>query len=296
VNGRVAKVIAQPGERVKKGAPLVTLTSPDAGNALSDLVKAQAEMEAARHEFERQKELFAAHAGPRKDFEAAEEALHKAQAELERSKQKAHLLSGSIDKVTQEFTLRAPIDGEVIARNVNLGMDVQGQYSGGTAPELFTIGELDRVWVLADVHEVDLPRVQVGADVEISLVAYPNDVFRGKVSWISGVLDPSTRTARIRCELPNPDRKLKPEMFATIRVMAPTVTRLAIPRSALLRLGDRNFVFVAKGEGPNGMLRFVRRPVTIEGDDGADLVPITRGLQEGDQVVTQGSILLSEMV
>src|SRR5262249_15380098 len=152
------------------------------------------------------------HAGSQRDFETAQDNHRKAKAEMERARHKAALFRRAAgDDVTQGFTLRAPIEGEVIARNVNPGVEVQGQYSGGTAVELFTVGELDSVWVLADVFEMDLARVRRGAPVTIKVVAYPDRAFQGQVDYITGALDPTTRTARIRCSIANPDRALKPE-------------------------------------------------------------------------------------
>ncbi len=163
VTGRIKRIVADPGQRVKKGAALAIIESPDVGNAFADYGKAQADLVASEHDFRRQKELFDAHAGSQRDFESAEDSYGKARAEMDRAKQKARLFrNSSTDAVSQEFTLRAPIEGEVIARNVNPGAEVQGQYSGGTAVELFTVGELDAVWVFADVFEMDLARVKRG--------------------------------------------------------------------------------------------------------------------------------------
>src|SRR5207302_869281 len=119
-----------------------------------------------------------------------------------------------LDGVTQRFSLRSPIDGEVVARAANPGTDVQGQLSGGAAPELFTIGSLDSVWAFADVYEADLARVTLGASVRVKVIAYPDRSFPGRIEWISSTLDPVTRTARLRCTLGNPDRALLPEMYA----------------------------------------------------------------------------------
>ena len=148
-------------------------------------------MVAAEHDYHRQKELYEAKAGAQKDFETAEDNYHRAQAELARSEQKARLLrSGTVDAITQEYTLRALIDGEVISRTVNPGAEVQGQYSGGSAVELYTLGELDQVWVMADLFEVDLSRVQKGATADISVVAYPGTSSR---AWSTGSRRRSTR-------------------------------------------------------------------------------------------------------
>src|SRR5262249_36259474 len=132
VTGRVTRVLANPGQRVKKGTPLCAIASPDVGTAFSDVAKANADLQAAEHEYRRQQELLEATAAAPKALENAEDNYRKAKAEYDRARQKAQLLrSGSVDTVTQEYTLRAPIDGEVIARNVNPGIEVQGQYSGG---------------------------------------------------------------------------------------------------------------------------------------------------------------------
>ena len=298
VTGRVSRILADPGARVKKGAPLVAIQSPDVGNAFADLGKAEAELTAAQHDFQRQKELYEAHASSQKDFEAAQDGYSKAKAEIERARQKARLFrGGGADAVTQEFVLRAPIEGEVIARNVNPGAEVQGQYSGGTAAELYTIGELDRVWVIADVFEMDLARLKKGATVTIRVVAYPDEVFTGVVDWISDLLDPTSRTARVRCEVENPKRQLKPEMYATVTIArARACEALAVPINAILRLSDQTIVFVEQGRTPDGRLRFVRRLVSAGDDEGTSMVPIAHGLQAGERVVTSGAILLSGML
>lgn len=293
VAGRVTRVIAQPGERVARDAPLALIQSPDVGQAFSDLAKAQADLTAAEHEHQRQQELYQAHAGSHRDLEASEDAWRKARAELERARGKTRLLRASRgDVVTQAYTLRAPIAGEVIARSVNPGMEVQGQYSVGQAVELFTVGELDPVRVIADVFEIDVPRVALGARAAVHVFAYPDRAFSGTVDWVSGALDPVARTARVRCTIPNPDRALKPEMFATVEIAAPGAPALALPRTAVLRLGDQTVVFVQMGRAPDGRLRFERRVVAVDESLGGDWVPVLRGVSEKEPVVTSGGILL----
>jgi membrane fusion protein, heavy metal efflux system len=297
VTGRVVRIEAQPGQRVKKGAPLAVIESPDVGNAFSDLAKAHAEMEAAERDYKRQKELFDAHAASQKDYESSLDNYQKAKAELSRAQKKAQLLrGGGADSVTQEYTLRASIDGEVVTRNLSPGMEVVGQYSQGNAVELFTVGELDHVWVVADVYEMDLGRVKKGARVTVRVVSYPSRIFEGTVDYVSGQLDPTTRTAKMRCTIQNPDRELKPEMYATVSVSVAERKALAIPRSAMLRLGDQTVVFVQTGTAPNGLIRFERRPVAVDEDEGGDYLPVTHGLERGEKIVTSGAILLAGMI
>jgi len=297
VTGRVIRLMADLGQRVTKGDPLAVIASPDLGSAFSDLLKAQADLVQAQKEYERQGELYEAHAGSQRDFEAAQSAYLKAKAELERAEQKTRLLhQGPSTQLTQDYVLSSPINGEVIARNLNPGFEVQGQYSGGSAPELYTIGELDEVWVLADVYEMDLPRIQLGAPVSVRVVSFPDRSFTGKVDWISGAIDPATRTAKVRIVIDNQDRALRPEMYASVVITVPGHKALAVPRSAVLRQGDQTVVLVHTGAAPDGSFKLERRPVQVddEGSDGA--LEILHGLQEGDEVVTSGAILILGML
>jgi membrane fusion protein, heavy metal efflux system len=297
VTGRVTRILAEPGTRVNKGAALAVIESPDVGNAFADLGKADADLVAAGHDLARQKDLYEAHAGAQKDLEAAQDNFGKARAEMERARKKARLFrDGTADAVSQEYTLRAPIEGLVVARNVNPGAEVQGQYAGGTAVELFTVGELDEVWVVADAFEMDLGKLRTGAPVSIHVVAYPDRAFTGHVDWISDTLDPVARTARVRCAVENPGRLLKPEMYATVSIGVAGEPAPAIARSAVLRLADQTVVFVYAGGLPAGGARFARRVVAVNDDDGGDFLPVLRGLSPGDRVVTAGAILLSGML
>jgi cobalt-zinc-cadmium efflux system membrane fusion protein len=297
VTGRVARIEANLGERLHRGQPLAVITSPDIGQASSDLGKADADLIAAEHDFARKKGLYEAHAASQADYETSEDNYRKAKAEKERAYQKAFLLrTGSVDAVSQGYTLTSPIDGELIARAVNPGIEVQGQYGGGTAVELFTVGELDKVWVLADVYEMDIARVKVGAKVSVSVVAYPGKAFMGRVDWVSGALDPTSRTAKVRCTFDNPDRLLKPEMYATVTVSVEETKALALPKGAVLRLGDQTVVFVETGTTPDGKLKFERVPVQVDEGEGSQWLPVQHGLDKGAKVVTQGAILLAGMI
>lgn len=295
VNGRVTQVLAGLGQRVKKGTPLAEIVSPEVGSAFSDLLKAQSELTAADHELRRQKELYEAHAGPQRDYEVAQDNYAKAKAECERARQQTRMFaktSGSA--VSHDFILRAPIDGEVVSRSVNPGMEVQGQYSGGSA-ELFTIGEIDVVDVYAELHEQNVGKVAVGQKVALSVVAYPGRSFEGTVDFVAPALDPSTRTAKLRCRVENPERLLKPEMFATVAVPHAGPPQLAVPRSAVVQLGGKTMVFVDKGAAGDGRARFERRPVTLDDEVSGDFFPVLGGVAAGEHVVVDGALLLSQV-
>lgn len=297
VSGRVVKINAQLGDRVKKGDTLSVIESPDIGSAVSDVHKAEADLIAATHELKRKQDLYGEQAASQADVEQAEDSQRNAKAELERARQKQFLLHvGNVDVVTQTYALPSPIDGEVLLRNINPGIEVQGQYSSGsTASELFTIGELDRVWILGDIYEVDLGRVHVGATAQVSVVAYPGKVFKGSVDWISGSLDPNTRTAKVRCTFDNPDRLLRPMMYSTVQISVDQRKALAIPSSALQHLGEYKVVFIQKGES-EGKVRFERVPVDVDERDTTSWLEVRHGLEAGQKIVAKGGdVLLTKL-
>jgi cobalt-zinc-cadmium efflux system membrane fusion protein len=298
VTGRIERIEARPGQRLKKGDTLLVIDSPDVGSAFSDVEKAQADFISAEKDFRRQTELFDLHAGAQRDVESAQGNFTKARSELQRAKRKAQLLRarGGAGAGLQSYTLRSPITGEVIARNVNPGAEVQGQYTGGTVVELFTIGELDTVWLMADVFEMDLGRVKRGTECLVKVVAYPERVFKGQADWIAETLDPATRTAKVRCTLDNADRALKPEMYATVSLAVDQQRAPALPPSAILHLGDQTMAFVDLGKAADGRHRFGRRPVSVNEELGGMYLPILRGIAEGERVVTKGALLLSGML
>jgi cobalt-zinc-cadmium efflux system membrane fusion protein len=290
VTGRITRVLVQPGQRVKKGSPLLAIASPDVGQAFSDLVKAQADVAASEADYHRQARLSAEGATTRRDAELAEDNFRTAKAEYQRAEKRATLLrSGGFDAVTQEYTLKSFIEGEVIARMANPGVEVQGQYSGGTAAELFTIGDIKEVWVYADVADLDIGHIELGADAEIRAVAYPGRVFRGKVDLVSSVVDPSLRTARVRIAVSNESEELKPEMLAQVSIVLAPRHLLTVPKDAVVKINETTFAFVADGMRPDGRQIFRRRPVRTADAQGG-LVPILEGLDAGDRVVAEGSI------
>ena len=295
VAGKAVKVVAQLGTFVKKGDPLVIIESPEIGVATSDVGKAKADLIAAEHDFRRQKELLESHAASQKDFEAAADNYRKAKAEMERAEQKARLFRQG-DVTGQTYTLRSDLDGEVFMKAVSPGMEIAGQYGGGTPLELFTVGQADPVWVLADVFELDVRRVKMGSKVIVNVVSWPDRAFEGKLDWISTALDPSTHATKVRCTFANADGALKPEMFATVKISVDVKKAIAIPRTAVLRFSDQTVVFLGRGVGKDGRQRFERVPIAVDEGEGSEWLTVDHGLEKGDVLVTAGSILLSSML
>jgi len=294
VTGRVVRIFAELGAHVKKGDPLAVIESPDIGIAVSDVHKAEADLIAAEHDLRRKRDLFQARAASQADVETAEDAYGTAKAEMQRARQKQSLLHvGNVDAVTQTYTLPSPVDGEVLMRNINPGMEVQGQYTGGGTPELFTVGELGTVWVFGDIYEVDLARVHVGAHAQVTVLSHPDKTYDGKVDWVSGMLDPSTRTAKVRCTFDNPSHDLRPQMYATVRVSVDERRALAVPREAILRLGDYALVFVEVGVS-SGRIAFERLPVDVDDRASNKWLEVKHGLEPGQKVVVAGAAALSQ--
>jgi membrane fusion protein, copper/silver efflux system len=162
---------------------------------------------------------------------------------------------------------------------------VQGsRIAAGDTP--FEITDLSQVWVLADAHESDLPRVQVGTPVSLTLDALPNRIFTGKVSFIEPVLDPKTRTAKVRLAFPNPRGELRLEMFGEVVFHTRPHDSLRVPADSIIDSGDRKVVFVATGEG-----RFEPREVKT-GEMGGDMVEVLSGVRAGEHVVVRASFLV----
>ena len=296
VSGKAVKVLAQLGNHVKKGDPLVVIESPDIGVATSDVGKARADLIAAEHDFRRQKELLETHATSQKEFEVAADAYRKAKAEMERAEQKARLFRQG-DVTGQSYTLRSDLEGEVYAKGVSPGMEISGQYTGGTPVELFTVGQADTVWILADVFELDVRRVKVGSKAVVNVVSWAERTFEGKVDWISGALDKDTHATKVRCAFDNADRALKPEMFATVKISVDVKKAIAIPRSSVLRFGDQTVVFLDRGVNKaDNRQRFERMPVTVDEGEGSVWLTVDHGLEKGETIVTSGAILLSAML
>jgi cobalt-zinc-cadmium efflux system membrane fusion protein len=293
ITGKIVEIKAELGSKVKKGDTLAVLDSPDLGVAQADLEKARADLVAAEHDIARQRELVALRAATAREVEQAEDAFARSRAEYNRSAKKLSLLRPSSGKGGESYVLRAPIDGAVMARSVSPGLEVQGQYNGGPASELFTIGDLSTVWVMADIFEVDVPRIKNGSRVKVTTSARPDLALEGVVDWLSTSLDPQSRTLKARCVIENLEGILRPEMFAQVEIDSEASKALAVPRDAIIHIGDQTFVFIRNGSRPRGGASYERRPVVADEKVRGDVVPIKRGLTDGETVVSRGAILLT---
>jgi len=292
VQGRVVEVRAKLGDHVKAGDVLLVVDSPDITAAYSDFVKESSELEYATRAYGLAKDLYETRALPQKDLKQAENELVKARAEFRRAKERLLSLKVSAaelekplaeQKISSRFELKSPLEGTVVERTVTPGSSVGGDPS----QVLFTVADLGKLQVVADVYERDLALVKVGQVARVTVEAYPDIGFPAAVAAIGDVVDPNTRTIKVRAWVNNEARKLKPEMFARLHIEIGDATSfLTIPKEAVLEIDGKEFVYVEEAQG-----RFVKRQVKV-GTASGDQVRILEGLQPGERIVTKGAVLI----
>lgn len=284
VSGRVVALDAQAGDRVAAGQPLAHIASSDVGQAQSDLARATAALAVSTAALQRARDLYEHQVVALKDLQQAESDEAQTHAERDRALARVQLLGATPTGVDQQFILRAPLGGEVVDRQANPGAEVRPD----NAQPLFTITSLDTLWLAVNVFQRDLVAVHVGQRVVFTTDAVPGRRFVAMVRYVSGTLDPDTRTALVRAVVPNPDARLRPLVYGEARLYAPTNEAvLVVPIEALVTRGSDTIVFVQLTPG-----RFVRRTVTIGADDG-EMAEVRSGVTSGELVVTHGALLLA---
>lgn len=281
--GRVTGRIAPLGSHVNTGSTLAELDSPDLGQAQSDYAGAIADLNLAERAFQRMQELFANGIAPKKDLEQAQDNLMRTRSEAERAKLKLLNLGVRSEGTNNRYALHAPIAGIITERNINPGMEIRPDLD---AP-LFVISDLSTLWVQMDVFEKDIGLIHLGAKVLIHVPAYPQENFTATVSYISQVVEDSSRTVKVRCFLPNPDRRLLPAMYAAIDVQSdPNDKAVVVPLTALFTEDESDWLFVAIGDS-----HYQKRPVKA-GLRLKDRAVILEGLKPGERLVVDGALLL----
>jgi membrane fusion protein, heavy metal efflux system len=299
VAGRVTAVLVKTGDAVMKDQPLLMIQSPDADAAMSAYLSAKAaEMQSdaaltkAKADLDRERDLFDHDAVAKKDVQSAESALAQAEAAVEQaraaheqSRRRLTVLGLSPTGFEQQVVVRAPLSGKVLELSV-----VPGEFRNDTTAPLMTIADLSTVWVTSQVPESYIRFVQVGERVEIGLVAYPGEVFEGRVARVADTVDPQTRTVKVQAELDNRSGRLRPEMFGSIHHIEGTTRTPVVPAGAVIRNGDQTTLFVETAPG-----RFESRNVTL-GQPAGDVVRVVKGVAPGDSVVVDGAMLLQGML
>jgi cobalt-zinc-cadmium efflux system membrane fusion protein len=292
VQGRVIEVRAHLGDKVKTGDIVLIVDSPDIAQAYSEYVKEDSDLQYAIRAHELAKDLYENKAMPLKDLKQAENELVKARAEFRRAKER--LLSLRVppeelnkpfdkQKITARFELKSPLTGVVVERSVTPGQSVGGE----SGQVLFTVADLDMLQVLADVYERDLALVREGQYAKVSVEAYPDIAFPATVAAVGDIVDPTTRTIKLRAWVNNPEHKLKPEMFARLHLrVGENAPLLTIPREAVLEADGKQFVYLEEGPDHYAKKEVIVSPIA------PGIVRVVQGLKSGQRIVVKGAVLI----
>lgn len=305
--GRVERVFVGLGDSVTSGQPLLEYDNIELGDVIGEyqaqwagLERDEAQAEVARTALERSSLMLQKEAIARKDYdlrlaedESAKAAVAARRASLRMLEEKLvrfGLQKSDIQELRKNGSraaslahtiLRSPLEGLAVKRDAAQGEVID------PSQELFTIVNMNSMWVQGDLAERDLGKVRIGNRVGVKVAAYPDDVFEGRLTYISDMLDPQTRVVKVRCVVPNPHRKLKLEMFATVMIEAVGRRKaLMVPHSALLGERSTYYVFVERAPG-----QFERRVVQIA-DQHKDFTEVLNGLKENERVASKGAFYL----
>ncbi len=304
--GRVLRAIARLGDAVEQGAPLFELESTDLVQASNDLLsavdnlnKARTTLDLARRNEQRQRDLLAARAAARRDYEQAQadaanaaSDLRVAETTLAAARDRLRVLGRTPEQIARieetrqvnaVVTVTAPIAGTVVQRRVGPGQWL----TAGAGDPVYTIADLSTMWLVAAVREMDAPMVRVGQEVTVTVGALPDHNFRARITSIGAGLDPQTRRLPVRAEVEDPEHLLKPEMFATFRINVGTMAEaVAVPTSAVIYRGAEASVWLALPDN-----RFILRRIQ-PGMRTGDTLEVLSGLAPGDRVVTGGALFV----
>jgi cobalt-zinc-cadmium efflux system membrane fusion protein len=281
-SGRVVALHARVGDTVKAGQVLLTVRSDDILGGTSDYHKAQADELLARVQLQRAKDLYEHGAISKSDLEVAENVEAKAKVDMENRSQHLRLLgSKDPDRPSGLIDITAPVAGVITDQQVTAGAGLQA--FGSTA---FTISDLSHVWIICDAYENDLPNVREGDTAEIRLNAYPDQAFKGTISNIGSILDPSLRTAKVRIDIENPGL-IRLGMFVTARLHGQKQEiHTVVPAAAILHLHDRDFIYVPASRTEFRRVEVMGGPALPGG-----MQELTSGIPAGQVLVADALIL-----
>lgn len=280
VGGNVENVTVELGDYVRKGQVLATIRSGEVADFERQMIQAQAEVLVAEKNLKTAEELFESKLNSQREVTSAKKEVENAQAELNRMKEVFRIYG--LGK-TQNYIVKAPIDGFVLSKNVNPGMQLRSDNN----EQIFTIGQISEVWVMANVNESDIPKVKLGMMADIQTISYGDELFRGSVDKIYNVLDPENKTMKVRIRLNNAGYKLKPEMHATVSLKFDEGGSMtAIPAGAVIFDRSKNWVMVFKSRS-NIETREVNVYKMLN-----DVAYIQQGLKNNERVISKNQLLV----
>jgi membrane fusion protein, heavy metal efflux system len=305
-SGRVTRLIAKPGDHVERGAPLFAIEANEVVQAQNNLITALSALNKARSvqrlaeiTEKRQHDLYDAKAGALKDWQQSQSDLIGAQNDyrsaeigLTAVRNQLHILGKSDEDINNfqatarmnaEALVHAPLAGTVLLRKVGPGQFLN---SGATDP-VFIIGDLSKVWLVANVREVDVPKMGIGQPVEVRVLAYPDRIFKARIAYVAPSVDAATRRLQVRAAVENSDGALKPEMFASFNIVTGNISAaVGVPKQALIYEGSNARVWIANADDTIAS-RQIRVGRTANG-----MVEVTEGLTAGERVVTHGGLFI----
>ena len=285
LTGKVLKLEVGLGDHVNRGQLLAVIDSGDLAQVYADVDKAKDALELARKNLDRAHGVQQAGGAAVKDLQAAQSGYNQAQAEYDRAQTRLNVVGGAagMHGAARAMNIVAPATGYVTALAAS-----PGTYVNDPNTALMTITSLDTVWITANVPESEVGLVAKGQPVDATLSAYPGEVFHGRVSFVSAMLQSDTRRDMVRIAVTNPDGRLKPNMFASASFNIPQPAQVFVPESALLMNNDDTTVFVEVAPWT-----FERRKVELSYDETAG-ARVVKGLKAGDRVIVKGGVLLND--
>jgi cobalt-zinc-cadmium efflux system membrane fusion protein len=281
--GRLLEMTVRPWDRVEKGQTLALLESSDVSRSAADYQKALVDAAVKKKALDRAEDLYSHNAIAQKDFELAQADAQMANQEQKAALDALHLLGVDPAAETNQLRVLAPRSGVVL----DIGASAGEMSKSLDAPQpLCTVADLTTVWVEGEVFEKDLAALKPGAAAEVTLNAYPDKKWSGTISTVSDAVDPATRTLKVRVVLANPELQLKPDMFATVRLLRSTTRGILIPSASVIREGAAAYVFATAGGN-----KFARRDVVLGRTEDGN-VEVTSGLSPGAVIVSEGALLL----
>lgn len=282
LTGRLIKLHVQLGDTVTNGQLLALLQSPDFFAAQDNYVKARSTAELTRRALQRQQDLLAHKIGAEKDVEQATSDYESAKSDLETASRQllAYGFDPATDQPGQPLQIHSPLSGQVVDM-----VSAHGEFRNDNTVPLMTVADLSTVWLTASVAEKDLRFLSRGQEITASLAAYPGEKFSGQVLFLGDLIDPDIRVAKVRIAFANPERRLKPGMFATVNFLGFPATQITVPTTAVVQSGESAFVFVQ-------VKPWTLQPVKVElGAQRGGRIVITSGLEAGASILVQEGVL-----
>lgn len=280
-SGRITQSFIQLGQNVSAGSPLFEILSSDYFSVQKDYTDALNDVQLAEKNYRRQQDLVKHGVGIQKELDEADTDFKNKKTSLSNASSALKVYNSKGGGIGSPLIVRAPIKGEIISNKI-----VNGQYLKGDADPVMIIAELSKVWISGDVKEKDIRFVNTGDQVSVKVSAYPDRNITGKVYHVNEIVDEDTRSIKVLIECDNPDKKLKPGMYATVNFSTTPEKAVMIPVTALMQQDNSQYVWVKTGKH-----QYAKRSVTT-GETDQKTVRILSGLKPGETIMTEGGIYM----